>query len=200
MHKGYILQFKDVAKDIRVLTIKLSSPYPYHAGQYAFFEIEGTDPRPFSIANAPRADNTIDIHVRDSGQNISSILCGEIRDSQSISVSDPYGKLKIQHTDKSKIFLAGGTGITPFLAMMQETSAPITLYWGMDNDHDFYVRPHHQGIVVHYCTDTYPIDAYLRSPIDNGEYYLSGPPAMVRDSLSKLLDLGVEHSNIYYDE
>ena len=201
-HHGYIKQFHDVTGDIRVITIQMDSPYDYRAGQYMVLQIDGQDPRPFSIASAPRSDNSFDIHVRNSGQNLSMHLCHHIKQGDRVSVSTSQGTLHSQNNDKPRVFLAGGTGITPFLAIMEESkNKPISLYWGMTSEDDFYIRPHAKGLVVRYCTDIYPIDAYIEDGIDwDAIVYLSGPPAMVTDSKAKLLAAGVEPSSIVHDE
>ena len=203
MTKAYILQFEDVAHDIRVVTIQMPKGEPYHftPGQYTEIHCEGFDPRPFSIASAPREDNTFDIHVRNSGQNISEKLCHDIKQGESVHVSDAKGHLTFHDSPNPLVFMAGGTGITPFLAMMEANpTKPATIYWGMQSEYEFYIRPHRNGLAVHYCTDIYPVDAYLKDPIDNAVLYLSGPPAMIHDSKAKLLAFGVEPSNIIHDE
>lgn len=203
MIEGYILQFEDVTPDIRKVTIQMpkGQPFIFRAGQYAEFHMDGCDQRPFSIASAPRPDNTIDIHIRNTGRNISHILCEEIKQGDPIHVSDAKGHLQWHDKDTPTVFLAGGTGITPFLAMMEsEPDRPVTLFWGMTAEDDFYVRPQRKGLSVYYCTETYPIDAYLKEPIDGAVIYLSGPPAMIHDSKAKLLAAGVEPSNIIHDE
>jgi benzoate/toluate 1,2-dioxygenase reductase subunit len=124
--------------------------------------------------------------------------------------------LKLHPDNRPKIFLAGGTGITPFLAMIEDMrpTQSVHIYWGMDRESDFYIRPQKNGVAMHYCTDIYPVDSYLNSHPEfisgskilkqvqhdkSPDIYLSGPPAMVNDSLAKLLAAGVDESNIFYD-
>lgn len=200
---AYILQYKDVTADIRVVTIQMTKgeKYIFTPGQYADIHIDGYDPRPFSIASAPRTDNTIDIHVRNSGYNISRKFCENLTQGEAVHVGPAQGDLSYRDGDQPVVFLAGGTGITPFLAMMDAyPKKPATIYWGMTSEDDFYIRPHRNGLCVHYCTEIYPVDAYLQNPMDNAVIYLSGPPAMVKDSKVKLLSAGVEPSNIIHDE
>jgi NAD(P)H-flavin reductase len=198
---AYILSFEDVTHNIRVITIQMNTPYEYSAGQYAVIDIDTFGARPFSIASAPRGNNTFDIHVRNSGQNLSHYLCTAIKQGERVHVLPAQGKLSWRNDADKTIFIAGGTGVTPFLAMMEaEPSRPVTLYWGMNSEHEFYIRPQRNGLAVHYCTETYPIDAFLKDLDDNAVIYLSGPPAMVQDSKAKLLSAGVEPSNIIHDE
>ena len=201
--EAYILRYNDVTHTIRVITIQLPKDkmFDFVPGQYIRLEIDGEDPRYFSIASAPRANNTIDIHVRNSGQNLSYRLCHNIQLGEKLSISHPMGSLCMHETDAPVVFIAGGTGITPFLAMLEANpNKPVTLYWGMQSEYEFYIRPHRQGLAVHYCVETYPVDDFLKDRIEGAHIYLSGPPAMVKDSRVKLLAAGVEPSNIHHDE
>lgn len=210
MIKGHILQFVDVSADIRVITVQMpkDKPFAFKPGQYVDVMTGGHDPRCFSIANAPRADNTVDFHVRNTGGAVSTHLCRHIKQGQEIYLSAPIGGLTMPERAPADIslqtpvvFIAGGTGITPFLAMIEAyPNRPFTLYWGANSQDDFYVRPKRAGLGVHYCTDIFPVDAYLQDPVENAHIYLSGPKQMVKGSLAKLLAYGVEPSNIYYDE
>jgi ferredoxin-NADP reductase len=191
--QGIILQFRDVTSDIRVITIQMGRDrqYKYTAGQYTEIQIDGHEARYFSIANAPRADNTIDIHVRNTGGETSSALCSAIKQGQPVTVSPAQGNLMYDTAHTPAVFIAGGTGITPFLAMIDaHKGKSFHVYWGAKKDNEFYVRPQQNGLAMHYCVDEFPVDAHI---------YLSGPPNMVHDSRVKLLANGIEPSRIYSD-
>ncbi len=197
------MQFEDVTENIRIVTIQMPKgvKFIFTPGQYVDIHFDGFDPRPFSIASAPRTDNTFDIHVRNSGYNISRKLCENLTQGEPVHITPAKGHLKYHESGKAIVFIAGGTGITPFLAMMEANpTKPATIYWGMTTEDDFYIRPHRNGLAVHYCTDIYPVDAYLLDPVEDAVIYLSGPPAMIRDSKAKLLAYGIEPSNIIHDE
>ena len=200
--QGTIIQFVDVTADIRVITIQMERghPYAFHPGQYIEIKIGGHDPRFFSIANAPRANNTIDVHVRNTGGETSNALCSEIKQGQTICVSQAHGNLMYDAAHTPAVFIAGGTGITPFLSIIDAYKGrPFHVYWGAKSDDEFYIRPQQNGLIMHYCIDEFPVDTYLRTPIDGAHIYLSGPPNMVHDSRVKLLAAGVEPDMIYSD-
>lgn len=203
--QGYVLSYQDVTADIRIITIQMpkTTPFVYRPGQYVEIMVHGEfSPRHFSIANAPRADNTIDIHVRNTGGTVSRFLCNEIRETHPVTVSDPIGNMHLRNNTRPVVMIAGGTGITPFLAMIEQSGGdrPMHLYWGMDNPDQFYIRPQVSGLSVTLCHDCYPVDAYLQDPVENADIYLSGPPVMVTESRVKLLAAGIEPSNIIHDE
>src|SRR5262249_47532442 len=54
-------------QDVAVLRLRPFGEYPFRAGQYLHVECDHhpREWRPYSIANAPRPDGTLDLHVRD---------------------------------------------------------------------------------------------------------------------------------------
>lgn len=102
------------------------SGYSFKAGQYAYFTI--SDPkfndvkgnsRPLSFASSPHIKDTIMVAARINSSvfinNLSALVPRE-----KVFVSKPEGNL-IPDTDVSKplVFIAGGTGITPFRSIIE---------------------------------------------------------------------------------
>jgi ferredoxin-NADP reductase len=199
-YTGTITQFRDVTADIRVITIKIDQPYDYKAGQYTQITLNDSEPRFFSIANAPRRDNTIDIHVRNTGGTVSKTLCTHIRELQSVELSKAMGNLQYDPNHIPAVFIAGGTGITPVLAIIEKHKGkPLNVFWGAKSELEFYAQPKQTGLTMHYCVENFPVQEYLKKPIENAHIYLSGPPAMVHDSKVMLLASGVHPNKIYSD-
>jgi ferredoxin-NADP reductase len=202
---GIITKIQDVTHNIRILTIQMdgAEPYRFTAGQYTTLSVDGFEARPFSIASAPRDDNSFDIHIRNSGYNISDRLCTDAKICDAVEVGQAQGSLALHKNKNHHIFIAGGTGITPFLSILEaHPNIRGQLYWGMQSTHDFYIQPTYDNLEIFYCTDIYPIDAFLDKKdqiIKDYSVYLSGPPAMVQDSKAKLLAFGYEEENIIYD-
>lgn len=199
-YTGKIIQFQDVTADIRIIRIQVDQPYTYKAGQYMQLTLYDHEPRFFSIANAPDHNNIIEIHVRNTGGNVSKTLCTHIRELQPVKISKPMGHLQYDETHVPAVFIAGGTGITPVLSIIQQHKGkPMNVYWGGKSDLEFYIHPQQAGLTMHYCVDNYPVHEYLKDPIDGAYIYLSGPPAMVHDSKVALLAAGIDQNYIYSD-
>jgi len=111
-------------------------PPPFQAGQYInlFVEIDGIrTSRPFSISSPP-GKPYYDITVRRmpdgfvSGHLLDTVKAGEIFESTAPSGSFYYEPLS---DTSSLVFLAGGSGITPFASMARHaaaTGAPLDIH------------------------------------------------------------------------
>jgi len=63
---GEIIAHDRRSVSVAVLTIRPDKPLPYRPGQYVPVQVTKWPRvwRPYSIANAPRADSLIELHVR----------------------------------------------------------------------------------------------------------------------------------------
>jgi NAD(P)H-flavin reductase len=103
-----------------------------------FVGIRHTDgfDRSFSIANAPRQDGTIELHVgRVSGGGFTGHVFEQLRLNDIIHVTGPFGNFTYAPQPRASIFIAGGTGIAPVRAILESiasSSAHIStyVYWG----------------------------------------------------------------------
>ena len=117
------LQFVPVGKAI-----------PFVAGQFAFvaFKREGLrEPHPYTIASAAGADGRIAFMVRSLG-DYTSRLVRQVQPGFLADVYAPFGRFRRQPDGRSEIWIAGGVGITPFLAWLQDDaparSVPVALF------------------------------------------------------------------------
>ncbi|KHL17799.1 NAD(P)H-flavin reductase [Mumia flava] len=110
--------------DVAVIRLRPDQPFPFQPGQS--FALEAPQ-RPrlwryFSPANAPREDGTIDLHVQivDGGQ-VSSALVKELRPGDSVRLSAPIGEaLTVDDMDRDLLLVAGGTGLAPLKAVVEQ--------------------------------------------------------------------------------
>jgi len=91
--------------------------------------------RSFSIANAPRADGTIELHVgRVSQGAFTGHVFDQLRLNDIIHVTGPFGNFTYAAQPRASIFIAGGTGIAPVRAILESTASrlPVSthVYWG----------------------------------------------------------------------
>jgi predicted ferric reductase len=93
-------------------------PIRWRPGQFAFVsapEAGLSEPHPFTIASAPRPDGTLTMSVRAPGGWTRRLPC-TLREGMSVQVEGPYGRFDFRKGGVRQIWLAGGVGITPFLA------------------------------------------------------------------------------------
>lgn len=90
----------------------------WRPGQFAFLsapEAGLSEPHPFTIASAPRPDGTLTMSIRSLG-GWTRRLPGTLREGMTVQVEGPYGRFDFRKGGARQLWLAGGIGITPFLA------------------------------------------------------------------------------------
>ena len=98
---------------------------PFLAGQFAFvsFEHDGLrEPHPFTIASAGDADGGIAFTVRSLG-DYTERLVKEARPGMVAQVYAPFGRFKRVLAGRKEIWIAGGVGVTPFIAWLHDADA-----------------------------------------------------------------------------
>jgi NAD(P)H-flavin reductase/hemoglobin-like flavoprotein len=141
--------------DIAVLTLRPAPAYTYVAGQSVPIE---TELRPrvwrhYSPANAPRADGTLDIHVRRvPGGQVSSALVDSVREGDRLRLGAPIGqrltldgggRVDAGAGARGIVMIAGGTGLAPLKAVVEQLAAagggsPVLLCFGTQTARELY--------------------------------------------------------------
>ena len=139
--------------DIAVLTLQPEQPLNYLPGQHISVQTPHWPRlwRTYSIANAPRPDGLLQLHVRAvSGGLVSPVLVHQVQAGDPLVLGAPAGVM-IANTqaDRDVLCLAGGTGLAPIKAVIEALiSAPdpgrhreIVLYYGARRHQDLYDLP-----------------------------------------------------------
>jgi len=79
----------------------------------------GAHEREYSIASAP-ADDHLTLCVRHVLRGAVSPMMAALSPGEQVHVSGPYGHFRYQSTDHPAVFIATGTGIAPFRAMIAD--------------------------------------------------------------------------------
>ncbi|MFI6922612.1 globin domain-containing protein [Nonomuraea spiralis] len=113
--------------DIAVVTLRPEQRLPYAAGQYVTVQTARWPRvwRTFSIANAPRPDNTIRLHVRSvPGGWVSTALTRHTRIGDTLMLGPPMGTMTpCEHSTRDVLCVAGGTGLAPLKAIVEHVIA-----------------------------------------------------------------------------
>jgi CDP-4-dehydro-6-deoxyglucose reductase len=105
---------------------------------------DGMD-RSFSIANAPRDDGTIELHIgRVAGGSFTGHVFEALKINDVLQVNGPYGNFTYSSQNRPAIFIAGGTGIAPVRAILEaitreNTRPSARVYWGSRMRNGFYI-------------------------------------------------------------
>ncbi|MFJ9811472.1 globin domain-containing protein [Streptomyces sp. NPDC101158] len=213
-------------EDLTLLTLRPRQPYPYLAGQYVSVSSLHVPRiwRTYSLANAPRADGTLDLHVsRIRGGLMSTALTEHLRVGETLRLSSPGGALTARTPPgKPRTYIAAGTGWAPVRALLEEAAqdeprlqgrlfvvarAKEYLYGRADAER---LREAIPGLHVTYIT------AAPRRPRDQAterlvqalracvnwpahDVYLAGPPAFLAEVAEELEELGTDPVRVFRD-
>lgn len=219
-----------LAHDVLGLTLKLprDSGFRYLPGQYIDLLLDDGKRRSFSIACAPAGD-LLELHIRVTpGGKFAHWAAHEMPDRAILRFEGPLGAFYL-HEDSSRpiVMMAGGTGIAPIHAMLQDVFArppsgasarPLHLFWGVRAQRDLYLDARLRQWAAEHPGFTYePVlsepdagwtgatgfvhEAVLRRHPDlhGHEAYLSGPPVMVRAAKDAFIKAGVDADHLFYD-
>jgi NAD(P)H-flavin reductase/hemoglobin-like flavoprotein len=144
---GEVVGHERRAFDVAVLTLRPQYLLPFTPGQ----SIGISSPvarawRYYSPANAPRADGTIELHVRAApGGAVSSRLVYGTSVGDQLNLSSPIGdRLTLRQAGGTDLLLlAGGTGWAPLKALVEEVATEgsrrrVDLYVGARSRTEFY--------------------------------------------------------------
>jgi benzoate/toluate 1,2-dioxygenase reductase subunit len=205
-------------------TLEASSGLAFLPGQYANVTVPGTDQlRSYSFSSSP-GSKTVSFLVRDIPQGVmSSFLRARAVPGTPVALVGPSGGFYLRDIKRPVLFLAGGTGLAPFLSILgriAETGStqPIHLIYGVTNDEDLVAVDQLEafasripGFSFACCVaaegSAYPSKGYVTSHIEpahlhGGEVdiYLCGPPPMVEAVRGWLDRQGVTPANFHFEK
>lgn len=190
----------------------------FSPGQFIFIRFVGvgvsSEPHPFSIASSVN-DDVLKIVIKSLGDFTSKLA--NIQSGMLAKVEGPYGSFyKNKNSTKKEIWIAGGVGITPFLAMarsLNNIDFEIDLYFCLKNKNEAvllneleYINKVNNKlkIIPWYSEEKGFITAQeigkLSGSTRSADIYLCGPPAFMKILRNQFINLGVENRNIYFEE
>jgi benzoate/toluate 1,2-dioxygenase reductase subunit len=209
------------------LTLELAddSDFTFQSGQYVRLRAPGTaEWRSYSMASAPRELPRMDFLVRIlSGGVFSEYLRQACRRGDEIIIHGPMGAFILHSGRAPRIFVAGGTGLAPIIAMLDEiryrpgARPQMLLSFGCANQRQFFYRDEVElrqwwmpELRVILSADQVndpdsgllqgtPVDALKPEHIADPQTaaYLCGPPPMIDAARRRLIELGVAPERIY---
>ncbi len=215
--------------DVAVLTLQPEQPLNYLPGQHISVQTPHWPRlwRTYSVANAPRPDGLLRLHVRAvTGGLVSPVLVHQVKAGDPLVLGAPAGAMIADtHSGRDVLCLAGGTGLAPVKAIIEalirapdpERHREIVLYYGARRPQDLYDLP-----ALHEMEAAYPwlqvIPAVSGAPgRDHGivygtvpelaakatwtdrDVYISGPDQMIVKTARVLRERGAPDRLIHYD-
>jgi NAD(P)H-flavin reductase/hemoglobin-like flavoprotein len=213
---------------LAVLTVRTDVPFPYLAGQHVSIQSTRWHRvwRPFSVANAPRADGTLSFHIRAvPGGWVSTALVHHTRIGDLVNLGPPRGTMTLAAGSGNGLFcVAGGTGLAPIKALIEQAikdSTParrrkIRLFLGVRRKSEFYDLPDLWGLETDYpwlritpavsdepgysgIKGLLPDIIARHRPRPGDDIYISGPYVMVQKSIEVLRATGMRELRMHAD-
>lgn len=199
----------------------------YQAGQYIEILHRDASPKPFSIANAPRRNGQLELHIRDLAESpFTADVINEIKTQKKLRIAGPFGN-SIYRKDPAYplILIAGGTGFAPIKSIVEQAiierlQLPIYLYWGARTFSDLYLHDAALRWAKDVATLRYTPVLSAALPDDHWQgrvglvhetvladhqdfshhhIYASGPPEMVYAALHAFQLRGLDRALMYSD-
>ena len=196
-----VTAIEQVASEVIRLEVQVADDVVFEPGQYVRIRPEGTDvSRSYSMANAPGV-NRLEFFIRSvPGGAFSQWLAGA-KVGDALELSAPHGTFFLRDEDRPRLFVAGGTGVAPFLSMLrsmarQPTAQRTTFVIGARTPGHLFAMDELQSLgaqlqgidlriaveqdAAQGCHAGYPTDLIHQLGLDpSTRVYLCGPPPMV---------------------
>ena len=99
-------KIEDLTDTIKRIVLIPDSPLSFNAGQYLQIVMDDDDKRPFSIANAPRADGSIELHIgAEPGNQYAGQVIEKMIKDKSINVEGGLGEAFLSQSDAQATIL-----------------------------------------------------------------------------------------------
>ena len=128
-----------------ILTIQLIThpkPFVHQPGQYAFLRFaHDSEPHPFTMTSSGDEPNRLRFSIKNLG-DFTAGLAHHLQIGQLVNVEGPYGTFNFNGPGKRQVWVAGGIGITPFLARLEYlarrggTNEPVDFWYCTRSDQD----------------------------------------------------------------
>lgn len=196
-------------------------------GQYANLRVPGEEvhQRAYSFSSMTADGDTASFLIRNvPGGLMSGFLGQRAAPGGALTLTGPFGSFYLRSVQRPLLMLAGGTGLAPFLAMLDKIAAsggsahPIHLIYGVNTDRDIVESERLEAFTRLIPNFTYAVcvvDANTAQPrkgyvthhmepahLNDGnvDIYLCGPPPMVEAVAQHLRDVNVQSASFHFEK
>lgn len=201
-----------------------AGPLTFLPGQYVNVLVPGSEERrSYSFSSPPGAEVQSFLVRNIERGKMSTFLREKGKSGTQMEFVGPSGSFYLRQIRRPLLFLAGGTGLAPFLSMLgriAETGSPqpIHMVYGVTNDPDLVAveqlgqfAERISGFTFTTCVaaedSAHPRKGYVTHHIEPGhlndgevDIYLCGPPPMVEAVRGWLGEKGVTPAAFYYEK
>jgi CDP-4-dehydro-6-deoxyglucose reductase len=219
-----LVESTEIAPAVRHFIFETDEEMIFVPGQFVSFtaEVEGKEiTRAYSLAAPPSGTGRFELCLNEvEGGRLSPYLFA-MKPGDAIGMRPPLGTFILRHPTREALFIATGTGIAPFRAMLQahltDDSPPFTLLFGVRYEHGLLYRAQFEALAARYPqfrfwpTITRPepswtgrtgrIQAHLPEAVHPDlDVYLCGLREMVDDARMILKGMGLDRKQIFSEK
>jgi toluene monooxygenase electron transfer component len=223
-HKATLRSVENLGPEIRRFTFETAEPAEFLPGQYAILHLRDKLRRSYSMCNLP-GGNILQLIAKRYEGGIGSNALARMRPGQGITIEAPFGVCTLRRKRGRKVFVAGGTGISPILSMVCQAAderidfgAAVYVIYGAQTPADLAAGDLLEEATKRIANAQYlPVvrDAPEAWPYATGtvtdaiaatisepravEFYVAGPPVMVNAVKALLQRADVPITQVCYD-
>lgn len=205
----------------RIKIYKLSHnkvDYQFKPGQWIdlYAPIEGKNIGGYTIISNPEDKGFIELAIRESGHHpVTKYMHEKAQVDSILKITEGQGRFFLPpQIDSELIFIAGGIGVTPLLSMMRwlkERNSPHHLFYSSSYEQDIILKEELSLNTDFFVTKDPLYSGYkTRITIDHlknsqvnykkAHYYICGPKEMIDFFVQKLLEVGIEQTQLHYEK
>ncbi|MDR5823042.1 benzoate 1,2-dioxygenase electron transfer component BenC [Caballeronia sp. LZ043] len=207
-----------------VLELDVDAAAPvFLAGQYVNIDVPGSGQhRSYSFSSAP-GETKISFLIKKIPGGVMSTWLESAQAGHKVELTGPLGSFYLRAVERPLLFLAGGTGLAPFLSMLEvlaraESQQKVHLIYGVTRDLDLVQVEAIEAFTAklpNFTFSTVVADAASAHPrkgwvtqhmpaesLNDGDVdvYLCGPPPMVDAVRKHFDDNGVKPNSFHYEK
>ncbi|MBN1817098.1 MAG: 2Fe-2S iron-sulfur cluster binding domain-containing protein [Sedimentisphaerales bacterium] len=228
-------RIEDLTYDMKRFRFELKNPpqIEYIPGQYMQLlcpPYKGSPEevyRAYSIASDPAQKHIVDLIIRRVSNGICTTWCFEyLKEGDSVRMNGPYGDFRLSDSDAPMVFVAGGSGMAPFVSILHHmehtgNSRKVKYFYGGNQVRDLCLDEEMKRFEKALAGFEYiPVvvepaqgeswegqrglvtEAVQRaySDLSGHEGYLCGSPGMIDAATKVLTAMGMNKERVYYDK
>lgn len=217
-----ILNIIDETHDVKTFRLKRPKELKFKPGQYCLVGIDDVhfsgESRPFTFSSSSLADDYFELTIKKIGEFTGRMFKLNVGDK--LLIKGPMdSRLAFDETIKYIVFIAGGSGITPFMSAIRyvkdkDLNNEIILFYSNKTRQDIIYKKELDSFdkikVVYPLTDENPdgktgrIDILMiknhLGDLSKYSYYLCGPPGMVNGLKTSLIEEDIPEQNVFFED
>jgi NAD(P)H-flavin reductase len=154
-YNGRLSRWEEVAPGLAIVGVETDQRFSFEPGQYATLGLMGPEgklvQRPMSVSSSADQLDEYEFFIRLVEGGAFTTLLWQRKLGDPINIKGPKGRFLLQPDAKRCVFVASGTGLAPFMSMLdtlrdRDQTRDVILLHGASYDHDLAWRDELEGL------------------------------------------------------